>query len=193
MILPAKHSGQRLDDSAGRGEVECGAEWGTEFLVLLVVVGGLGYVGGGVALAVKVKGKPLAMRSHAHWPAWLELHGLMLDGFEFARGGPGKRRGHGNGGGGCTASGEGLLAGSKSGHGSSKANSPPSKSSNKGKGKSKSKSAVQDAAGAGSSAPQPPALAHGSGAARDALPSAQESTSRDTASGDGGRWVHVPT
>ena len=157
----------------------------------------LGYVGGGVAFAVKAKGKPLALRSHAHWPAWLELHGLVRDGFEFARGGAGKRRGHGNGGGRRrTASGEGLLAGSKSsesGHGSSKANSPPSKSSNKGKSKSKSKSAVKDAAGAGSSSPQPPASAHGSGAAGDSLPSAQGSPSRDTASGGGGRWVHVPT
>ena len=63
-------------------EVVC--SWGTPFL-LAAMFGGFGYVAGGIAYAAKTKGKPHALQSHPHYGVWLEVHGLAMDGLQFAQ------------------------------------------------------------------------------------------------------------
>eukprot|EP01043_Picozoa_sp_COSAG02_P041341 COSAG02_NODE_3418_length_6778_cov_36.646654_1_plen_295_part_00 len=63
-------------------EVVC--SWGTPFL-LLFMLSAFGYVVGGIAYASKIGGKPAALQSHPHFGLWLEVHGLAMDGIQFAQ------------------------------------------------------------------------------------------------------------
>eukprot|EP01051_Picozoa_sp_SAG22_P014431 SAG22_NODE_1751_length_3659_cov_67.046067_5_plen_302_part_01 len=59
--------------------------WAWTF-VILCAVGAAGYVGGGVAHAVKVQGKPLDRSALPHTAFWTELYSLALDGLAFSKG-----------------------------------------------------------------------------------------------------------
>lgn len=58
--------------------------WGGALLIALVV-GGLAYVGGGVAVGVKSTGAAPGLAVHPHRKIWAELAGLVRDGVVFSR------------------------------------------------------------------------------------------------------------
>ena len=52
---------------------------------MLAVFGGGGYVAGGVYSGAKLRGGPVALQSHPHHQQWMEVCGLVEDGWRFAR------------------------------------------------------------------------------------------------------------
>ena len=75
-----------------------------QFVFLLLFLGGVYSVGGAV-LGARRKGEPLRkgpamLRSHPHWGRWVGVHGLVMDGVNFARARIDQKRGKGGGGGG---------------------------------------------------------------------------------------------
>jgi len=164
-------------------EVVC--SWGSPFLILFAL-GLCGYVGGGVAWARKTKGLPMALGSHPHHDGlWVEVRGLCMDGVEFAQSqsgvrivsvGQGRpRKGGGDGGGsyGAVDAGGGSPGGKRR-----KEKKEKKKERKEGKGDREGKhegknSRAEETVGAAA----PEAGARGV----------------STASGGGGRWVHVPT
>jgi hypothetical protein len=88
----------------------CGSEWGWWF-ILFSGLAAASYVGGFVAHAHKVQGKPLDVSALPHRDFWREVHSLVLDGAVFARQrATGAASGQKQTGGGETAA---LLAGGK--------------------------------------------------------------------------------
>jgi hypothetical protein len=68
--------------------------WGALLLGLLLAAGAA-YVGGGVAWATKASGQKRGLAGHPHYRHWEAVHGLVVDGVSFARGGGARRRGGG--------------------------------------------------------------------------------------------------
>jgi hypothetical protein len=64
--------------------------WGSSFLLLLVL-GGTAYVGGGVLLGRRVSGKYTGLAAHPHFQRWMELKGLVTDGGRLLQGKQGWR------------------------------------------------------------------------------------------------------
>eukprot|EP01050_Picozoa_sp_SAG11_P027303 SAG11_NODE_6861_length_1234_cov_1.311894_1_plen_261_part_10 len=58
--------------------------WGTTFILLVLVVGA-GYIGGGVVLGGRQRGRVMSLDVHPHYKTWLEGHSLVCDGISFAR------------------------------------------------------------------------------------------------------------
>jgi hypothetical protein len=86
--------------SASRIEIyqlRCGSHWGW-FLIGFLALGAAGYVGGGVAYNVKVKGAAPGPGALPHPGFWRELRALVEDGAKFAVA-EAKRRAGGGGGG----------------------------------------------------------------------------------------------
>eukprot|EP01052_Picozoa_sp_SAG31_P019706 SAG31_NODE_1449_length_8308_cov_2.319893_2_plen_315_part_00 len=155
--------------------IECGIEWGHEFLVVLFVACGC-YVGGGIAWAAKTRGAVLSPRSHPHWTTWLELHGLVLDGVRFVR--------------------SGRNTNDESSRHSLTSDKLLNKVPKGGKKKSTSKGSkkVRDSNDEGKTGPQNAGESR-SGANKRTIsePEASQScTAAGTPAGGGGRWVHVP-
>lgn len=63
-------------------QAEARTSWG---FVIVIVLSGAAYVGGGVGFAVKKQGKPPALDSHPHHRRWLEFGGLVADGLQLTR------------------------------------------------------------------------------------------------------------
>ena len=76
-------------------EIVCSALWGWTFIGA-VVVGGGGYLVGGVLWGRRVLGRTGAgLKPHPHHDEWGNLQALVNDGIHFARGGSSRRRGGG--------------------------------------------------------------------------------------------------
>ena len=67
-------------------EIVCSALWGWTFIGA-VVVGGGGYLGGGVMWGRRVGRTGAGLKPHPHHDEWGNLQALVNDGIHFARGG----------------------------------------------------------------------------------------------------------
>lgn len=163
--------------------------WGSTLLVMLVLCGAA-YVGGGVAFGTRTSGKQ-GLAAHPHYQKWIDLQGLVVDGGSAVRssgsGAAARRRsGDKEGGGGgyhSTAETEPLQGKHRDRRRS------PSKEKHKtatnGGGGNKRKKEKQPSSSVAIAQPAaPPAQATGGGPAGG--------TALQSAAGDGGRWVHVP-
>ena len=172
--------------------VECGAEWGTEFMLLIFFGVGVFYVGGGVAWAAKMKGAAPALRLHPHFSVWVEVHALVVDGVELARG-----KGSGRGSGGRGTAGGGTQSDTcnrrrllESGAGASPpAGASPSAAGQEKKSKSKSKSSKKNSGNDRLSSP--PKSEKKNGEPTD-VTDLMATTADGTPAGGGGRWIHMP-
>lgn len=177
-------------------EVVC--SWGSPFL-LLFVFGTVAYVAIGIAYATKTAGKRLALQSHPHFGAWLEIHGLVMDGIQFSQaryhGTPIKPRTARRGEYGAVV--EETRAGGKTKrekHSSDGSNKHEKHKKTRGKkdnrelaaqGPGHSNRSDQDAGSSSSSAVAMASLSV-------SAPAATSAGAAGTAAGDGGRWVRVP-
>ena len=157
---------------------------GMPFVLVLVLAGGA-YVGGGVALGRRAGGKAAGLKAHPHWPRWVELGGLVSDGVAFSRAG-GKRGSR------SSAAGYAPVPSAEAPRGSSgkdkKKEKRTSSGSGGGKEKEKEKKSSKQKRGSSSSqsAPAAPVDAPPAPATAAAAPAS------GTAAGGGGRWVHLP-
>ena len=148
-------------------------QWGWSFILTVALISSV-YVGGGIAFAAKIRGKPLRLQSHPHWAQWHEVRGFAEDGLQYARRGGRKR---GGGGGGDDRRAPLLRADDTPSVASSSKKSHKSSKSGKTAKTSKSKKSSRSSDGGGSPAlPAPPP---------------DKAPAEGTAVGGGGRWVHI--
>eukprot|EP01046_Picozoa_sp_COSAG06_P045341 COSAG06_NODE_6253_length_3012_cov_3.331617_4_plen_233_part_00 len=181
--------GCKIQQSAGR------TSWG---FVLVLALSSAAYVGGGVGFAVKRLGAPPALSSHPHYRQWQEVGGLVADGAQLTQakltGRPMPKQSRGGSGGGAGAGSYSPLSDAESGGGGSpsskdkkkKKEKKEKKESKKGRGDRVSDGSPRSDTGAADApvaAAAAPASAGGGG----------DAGVKATASGGGGRWVHVPT
>ena len=165
--------------------------WGSTLLVLLLLFGA-GYVGGGVVLGMRTAGKK-GLAAHPHYHRWIELHGLVIDGGSAVRRPASARSG--------TAK-RGSARDPERGYHSTAETEPLRPAHRDRKGGSAACKGAKQKGGATSGAgkrDKEKQEHHGSGASGTAprqtqTPAAAPSggNSRGSAAGDGGRWVHVP-
>lgn len=157
---------------------------GWTFVAIAVVGCGL-YIGGGLLYGSKVGGKSVALDSHPHHRQWLELRSLTLDGVAYARGwARGTTEGYQPVRGDAADSSGGKKPGrcSSSG-GKSKGGKRPSSKSEK----RSSNGATTDTSHRSQEDGHETKLGPSSAAVGSGAPT----TSISSASGGGGRWVHV--
>jgi hypothetical protein len=163
--------------------------------VLVLCLSAAGYVVLGVGLSVKRSGAPAALASHPHYRRWQELGGLVVDGVRVSQakltGRAMPRPSRGGGGAGYAALSDSSASPPSSKGSKHKSEAQGSKDDKKKSKKTRSSSradtSADDSAMVGDGgAGVPPSIPPGAGAA----PAGKEV--KATASGGGGRWVHVP-
>ena len=160
----------------------CGAAaWGLSFLLALGIGGGA-YAGGGVAFAQRVQGRrpagpdlQAALATHPHCARWMMVKGLASDGLAFARG-EGGRRGDPGGG-----SGGGRQRGSS-----------PERREERGKGKDRRREEKGKDPKPRGSKVKKSKRSQAEPLLEDEARAPEAAEAKSTASGAGGRWVHVP-
>ena len=160
--------------------------WGTTLLVVLLLVGA-GYVGGGVMFGMRMSGKS-GLMAHPHFGKWVELYGLVVDGGLVIRSASGhsgstKRQSARDPEGGYRfiTETEPLQPAQRDRKKSSAAKEKKQKAATKSGDKRNKKKRVEQS------------RASSATAAEAAQPSVETpSRSKVSAAGDGGRWVHVP-
>ena len=148
--------------------------WGSPFLVLLLGTTAA-YVGGGVAWGSKAGAGGRGLAAHPHYRHWEAVHGLVMDGVAFARGGGGRRRQH------ATSTRENGGGGRGQPH-----DRPRKKEKKDRRPRAEKEKRAKPAKADG----EPGGL--GETLAPEPLEAAPASAAQTTTAGDGGRWVHVP-
>lgn len=157
--------------------------WGSTMVVMIVLFG-TGYVGGGIVIGMRTSGKT-GLKAHPHFHKWVDLKGLVVDGGSSVRSGP-ARSGSAKqrlsrdpeGGYHSTAETEPLQITTRD----RKKNSKKQKDAVTNNNKRDSKKHTNEgraalAAASASTLAQPPQA---------------PSAGRESAAGGGGRWIHVP-
>ena len=164
--------------------------WG---FVLVLLFAMAGYTAGGVGLAVKRSGAPLALTSHPHHHRWREFVGLVMDGVELTRAkATGKSAPRSSA---AVRGGYKAVADPGGGNPGQKASSKQSEKTEKKEKKAEKKGKKAQRGGDGGEG-SPDAARAPTSAAPAAAPAAVGATAggpKATSSGGGGRWVHVPT
>ena len=183
---------QRPVDKACEGDEDCPwvihldgvtctamSNWGWKFISWLGA-GCIAYIGGGVVVGAKTRGKPARLDAHPHHATWLDIYGMIQDGVRFARGSRG------------VVAVEYESTTRQQGQRSDAAVLSPSPTKvakeKKAKGYKRKSSREPDAAELG----RPLVAKQVQPSSNAAHPQPQTAATQSVPAGGGGRWVHVP-
>jgi hypothetical protein len=181
--------GQTAIWAGGTGRL-ANSNWGWSFLAVACLGAGI-YVGGGVVAGGRVAGQVRGVQAHPHYSAWLQIYGMVIDGFRLTR-----SRVHGGG-----RATEAVSEATTRQTDGKVTDSPKSSDKTKRKGKHKGEHGAKTSTASGRMERKPgDTMSRGNldeslvaSASQSPSTSQETSQSQTTEAGGGGRWVHVPS